>query len=54
MNILIKNARVVNEGQIQELDVLIQKGRIEETGKSINKDCDQVVDASGLFAPWDD
>ncbi len=47
--ILIKNACVVNEGQIREQDVLVKNGRIELIGDSISADTnDKVIDAEGL------
>jgi len=35
---LIKGAKVVNEGSILELDVLIRNGRIDRIGSGINVD----------------
>ena len=46
--ILIKNARMVNEGQVREGDLLIRKGRIERIGGEIAADDAQVIDAAGL------
>ncbi len=49
-NTLIKHARMVNEGQIQEVDVLIRQGRIAQIGTSITADHTmQVCDAGGLY-----
>lgn len=50
-NILIKNAKIVNEGKIFEGDVLIKGGIIAEIGESINhKSSDvQVIDAEGSY-----
>ena len=46
--ILIKNARILNEGQFQEADLLIKNGRIDKIAPDIsaNKDS-QVIDATG-------
>lgn len=33
--VIIRNARLVNEGAIQEADVLVAHGRIEKIGRSI-------------------
>ena len=46
--ILIKNARMVNEGQINEGDLLIRNGRIERIDTEIVIDNAQIIDASGL------
>jgi len=46
--ILIKNARMVNEGQVTEGDLLIRDGRIERLGGEIAADGAEVVDAAGL------
>lgn len=40
---LIKNARLVNEGSIQESDLLISKGRIEKVDASISAGADTTV-----------
>lgn len=46
---LIKNAKVVNEGQIRELDVLIDGERIARIDTSISVPEAVVIDASGAF-----
>lgn len=46
---LIKNARLVNEGQIVEADVAIHHGRIVKIGKGIRSAADFVVDAKGQY-----
>jgi len=47
-SILIVNARVVNEGSVRELDLLIDDGRIEAIGSDLSgRGCDQVLDAAG-------
>ena len=48
-SLLITNAKVVNEGKIQELDVLVKAGRIEQIGTDLSgSSVDRVIDASGL------
>lgn len=50
MKILIKNAKVVNEGTIQALDVLLEDTLIRKISDSIeDSEADQVIDASGKF-----
>lgn len=50
MKILIKNAKVVNEGTIQALDVLLEDTLIRKISDSIaDTEADQVIDASGKF-----
>ncbi|MEZ0609300.1 dihydroorotase [Fibrella sp. WM1] len=47
---VIRNARVVNEGQIQERDVRIEDGFIAELGTSVNARVgDEVIDAAGQY-----
>lgn len=47
---LITNAKVVNEGQVLELDVLLKDERIERIGRDLQSaNADQVVDATGLM-----
>jgi dihydroorotase len=47
---LIKNAHLVNEGQIIQSDLLIRGERIEKIATSISSDdCDQVIDAQGKY-----
>lgn len=46
--ILIKNARVVNQGVIAEQDVWIKDGRIERIDKAIDQPAQQIIDAEGL------
>src|SRR5690554_7099809 len=49
--ILIKNAFIVNEGEIVEGDVLVQDGRIVEIGSSISMKSGntKIIDADGSF-----
>jgi dihydroorotase len=47
--LLIKNARIVNDGRTIEGDVLIRAGRIEQVGTGIAADgVDEIIDAAGL------
>ena len=46
--LLIRNARLVNEGQVFDADVLIANGRIEKIAASIQGDNEPVeIDANG-------
>ena len=46
--ILIVNARIINEGKIQDGDVYIRKGRIEQVGPDLAvRSADKVIDADG-------
>lgn len=48
--ILITNARLINEGEIRDADVLIVGERIEQIGSDINADGDaEVIDANGHY-----
>ena len=47
--ILIKNAKIVNEGQIIESDLLISNGRIEKIAKDITPSNEEVIDAKGKY-----
>jgi len=47
--ILIKNAKLVNEGKIVESDVLISGQFIHKIGRDISSDTATVVDANGKF-----
>jgi dihydroorotase len=49
-NLLITNARLVNEGETRDADVLIKGERIEQIGSGLSAaDKDQVLDARGMF-----
>ena len=48
MQILIKNAQIVNEGKIYKSDVLIENQIIKEIANNINIDVDQIIDAERL------
>lgn len=45
--ILIKNASVINENQIEKKDILIQNEKIEKIADNIDQDADLVIDATG-------
>ena len=47
--IIIKQAQVVNEGQIIEADVLIKEQRIEKIAPDISANADLEIDAAGQF-----
>lgn len=47
-SILIKNALLVNENKTAETDVYIRNGRIEQISPQIDKNADEIIDASGL------
>lgn len=50
MTLLITNARLVNEGTITEVDVLVKNGRIEAiAGDLASRPADTVIDAAGKF-----
>ncbi len=46
-SILIRNARLVNRGQIREADVLVKAGRIAKIDASISSSADIEIDANG-------
>ena len=48
-SLLIKNARLVNEGQIFESDIYCENGLIKKIAKNIRKVADTKVKAKGLF-----
>ena len=49
MKLLVLNGRVVNDGKISELDLLVKDGRIEKIGEDLQSiEASKVVDASGL------
>lgn len=47
--ILIKNALVVNEGEIKSLDVFIKNGRFEKISELINTEADIEINAEGKY-----
>jgi dihydroorotase len=48
-DILIKNTRIINRGQITEGDLFLRNGRIERTGGIIDRPADLVLDGTGLL-----
>ena len=48
-SILIRNARLINRGQIRETDVLIKSGRIAKIDASIVGPADMEIDAKGRY-----
>ena len=48
-SILIKNANLVNEGDIYEADVLVVDDRIDRIAKNINAPASKTIDASNLY-----
>lgn len=48
-SILLRNAKIVNRGQIQEADLLIKSGRIEKIAPSISGSADIEIDAAGKY-----
>lgn len=49
MKILIKNAQIVNEGQIIKSDILIENDLISKIDPQISEEADQIIDASGKY-----
>ena len=50
MKTLILNARIVNENDIKELDLLIENGRITQIEKDLqHKGVDEIIDAENLY-----
>ncbi|RCR71110.1 dihydroorotase [Larkinella punicea] len=47
--ILIRNARLVNEGAIRETDVYCKDGFIEQLGSGLSQPADTVIDADGNY-----
>lgn len=48
-SLLIRNARLVNEGQFFESDLLVRAGRIDKIATSITDSADQEIDAAGAW-----
>jgi len=47
---VIRNARLVNEGQVTESDVLLKNGRIEKIANSVEAPTGaEIVDANGRY-----
>ena len=53
MNILIVNAKIVNEGKVIESDVLIRNERIEKIGPNLSSKDATIIDAEGKRRPKD-
>ena len=49
MRTLIKSAKIVNEGNILTLDLLIEGDKIKQISKSINVKADLVIEAKGKY-----
>ena len=50
MKILIKNAKIINENQIFESDLLIENDLIKKIEKNISEEnVDQIIDAAGKY-----
>ncbi len=49
-SIMIKNARIINRGQINSGDILVKNGRIANIAPTINLPADHEINAEGLFA----
>ena len=49
MKTLIKNAFIVNEGNIIKSDILIKEQLIEDINKNINVKAEKIIDAEGLY-----
>ena len=47
MKTLIKNGKVVNEGKIEQKDILISDGKIIEIGHNLSEENAQIIDARG-------
>jgi dihydroorotase len=48
-SLLIRNARLVNEGRIFEADLLVRHGRIDKIAPSITARADEEIDAAGQW-----
>ena len=46
---LIRNANLINEGQIIQADLLIKEGVIAKIATSIDEQADHVIDAKGKY-----
>jgi dihydroorotase len=50
MSIIIKNGQLLtNEGELEQLDIFIENGIIQEIRDSITREADEVIDANGLL-----
>jgi dihydroorotase len=48
-SLLIRNASIVNEGEIRVGDVYVLNGRIDQIGSAVDKDAEVEIDANGLY-----
>ncbi|MGV3560142.1 dihydroorotase [Larkinella arboricola] len=48
-SLLIRNARLINEGTIRETDVFCKDGFIEQIGSGLRQSADTVIDAKGNY-----
>ena len=48
-NIVIKGAKIINEGKIQEKDLYIKNGRIEKIGSVTPSERVREINADGLY-----
>jgi dihydroorotase len=48
--LLIRNARLVNEGEIREVNLLVRDGRIARIAPAIDACADDEIDAAGHFS----
>lgn len=50
MSIIIKNGQLLtNEGELKEFDIFIENGVIAEIAPSIDREAENIIDATGLF-----
>ena len=49
MKVLIKNVKIVNEGEIFEGDILIENDLISKIGTGISENADQIIDGAGKY-----
>lgn len=49
-SILIKNAQIINRGEIKSGDIFIKNGKIEQIGGTINRHADREINAEGKYA----
>jgi dihydroorotase len=48
-SILLRNCTLVNEGIIQQADILVQDGLIRKIGKLTDEIADELIDATGKY-----
>ena len=49
MHILIKNAKLINEGKTYSSDVLIENQKIKSIAKNISINAEKIINAQGLY-----